>query len=136
MRRRRNGLGKAAATGAAIAAGPRGLRRLLGIAIVIGLFIVLAVAALVTAMGKAGSAGSGPLPCTPGKVNVRYSTSDTPQWAKEAVEKALKDTKRESHTVTEAGDSRDLIVVYWPTSEGAEPKLSGKTLRLDESPRG
>lgn len=124
-------MGRAMATGAAIAAGPAGLRRLLGIAVVVGLLAVLAAVALVAMAGKTGSSGDGPLPCAPEEVTVRYSPGDTPEWAKEAVEEALEDAGRKPRTVSENGVRRDLTVVVWSTSAGAEPMLSGKTLRLE-----
>lgn len=116
---------------AAIAAGPSGLRRLLGIVVVIGLLAMLAVVAMVLVAGSAGSTRSGPFPCATDEVKVRYSTSDTPQWARKAVKKTLEDAKRKPRTITNTGERRDLLVIYWPTREGAEPKLDGKTLRLE-----
>ena len=132
MRRRGKGLGRAVATGAAIAAGPKGLRRLLGILSVVVLLGILAVVVLVMIAGKTGSSGNGALPCAPEEVKVRYSPDDAPKWAHEAVETALEDSGRKPRTITETGERRDLMVVVWPTSEGASPKLSGKTLRLEK----
>ncbi|WCE41195.1 hypothetical protein PGC08_05795 [Brevibacterium sp. BDJS002] len=120
------------ATGAAIAAGPSGLRRFLGIVAVVGLLAILAVVALVMIARKAGSSGSEPFPCAPEEVNVRYSPGDAPKWAHEAVEAALEDSGRKPRTITETGERRDLMVVVWTTSEGAAPNLSGKTLRLEK----
>lgn len=131
MRRRGKGLSRAVATGAAIAAGPSGLRRFLGIVAVVGLLAILAVVVLLMIAGKAGSSGSGPFPCAPEEVKVRYSPDDAPKWAHKAVETALEDSGRKPRTIKETGERRDLMVVVWPTSEGAAPKLSGKTLQLE-----
>lgn len=132
MRRRGKGLGRAVATGTAIAAGPKGLRRLLGFLSVVVLLAILAVVVLVMMAGKAGPSDSGPFPCAPEEeVKVRYSPDDAPKWAHEAVETALEDSGRKPRTITET-ERRDLMVVVWLTSEGSAPKLSGKTLRLEK----
>ncbi len=131
--------GKALAAGAAIADGPSGLRRLLGVVVVLALLAGLGVAALLAMawwVGR-GDGQSTALGCPPESVAIAYSPADTPTEVREAVEEALRLAGREpAEGGYDTDQERDLVVSWWPTDLDPEaPRASGRgtvTLRLEE----
>lgn len=113
---------------AAVAAGPSGLRRFLGLVLVVVLIAGLGFAALM-ALGVWSASQSGDddssLPCPPDEVAVAFTPKDAPAEVQQAVEAALADAGRE---VTKGGwgegQERDLVVVWTP---GSDDRLSGST---------
>lgn len=118
-------------TGAAIAARPKGLRRLLGLLVTIALIAALALIGIATFAGRSEHRTNTQLACAPEAISVRYSPSDPPSWVQEAVEKALHDAGRSPRTVDNRDHNHDLQVLYWPSSSNKSPGLAGKTLRLE-----
>lgn len=117
--------GTALATGAAIAAGPSGLRRLLGGCLVVVLILGLGFAALLAFAAWSARQDSGEgaaLPCPPESVAVAWSPQDIPAEVREAVEDALHGAGRETTAGGWAqGQSRDLVIIWTP---GVEDRLS------------
>lgn len=116
---------KVLAAGAAVAAGPSGLRRFLGLVLVVVLIVGLGLAALM-ALGvwsASQSEDSAALPCPPDAVALVFTPRDTPAEVQRAVSSALKGAGR---TVTTggwgAGQERDLVVIWSP---GSEARVSG-----------
>ncbi len=125
---------KALATGAAIAAGPSGLRRLLGAALILALVVVLGVTVLAL-IGKSTGGHPEPYPCAPAVTTVKLTPDDTPSQVRTMVEEALTAEGR-SPKIVDYGDGErpDLVVSWWPTRDPNPPQLQGRTLRLESEP--
>lgn len=125
---------KALATGAAIVARPRGLRRLLGALLMLVLVLVLGILVLAL-VGKSAGRSNEPLPCAPELTTVKFTPDDTPMSVQETVGEALTTAGRSPET-TDYGDGErpDLVISWWPTREPLPPILQGRTLRLEAEP--
>jgi len=122
------------ATGAAIAAGPRGMRRLLGVALSLVLVAFLGVAALAM-IGKGAGSRDEPYPCSPAVSTVELTPDNMPSQVRAAVEEALTAEGREPKFVDYGDGVRpDLVVSWWPTRDPNPPQLQGRTLRLESEP--
>lgn len=125
---------RALATGAAIAAGPSGLRRLLGVALTFVLVAFLGVAVLAM-IGKSTGSRDEPYPCAPAVTTVKLTPDNMPSQVRAAVEEALTAEGRELKFVDYGdGERPDLVVSWWPTRDPNPPKLQGRTLRLESEP--
>ncbi|SMX86192.1 hypothetical protein [Brevibacterium aurantiacum] len=125
---------RALATGAAIAARPRGLRRLFGALLILVLVLVLGLTFLAL-VGKRAGRSDDPLPCTPETTAVKFTPDNTPTSVQETVAEAVKASGR-SVELTDYGEGvrPDLVVSWWPTSEDNPPNFQGRTLRLEVEP--
>ncbi len=125
---------KALATGAAIAAGPNGLRRLLGAALILALVVVLGVTVLAV-IGKGAGGHDEPYPCAPAVTTVKFTPDDTPSQVRMTVEETLTAEGRLPKIVDYGdGERPDLVVSWWPTRAPNPPQLQGRTLRLESEP--
>jgi len=125
---------KALATGAAIAAGPNGLRRLLGAALILALVVLLGLTMLAV-IGKNAGGHDEPYPCAPAVTTVKFTPDDTPSQVRMMVEEALTAEGR-SPKIVDYGDGErpDLVVSWWPTRDPNPPQLQGRALRLESEP--
>lgn len=137
--------GKAVAAGAAVAAGPSGLRRVAGGCLAVVLLIALAIAGLVALATYMASRDGGlggdddvGLACPPDEVAVAYTPAEQPEGVQDAVEDALTDAGREiTAGGYDEGQSRDVVVSWWQASDPNPPEVSGRStvsLRLQEVP--
>lgn len=125
---------KALATGAAIAAGPRGLRRLLAAVLLTGLALVLGITVL-SVIGKSAGTRDEALPCAPHVTAVQLTPDNTPQSVQKTVMEALITSGRSPEVIDYGdGERSDLVVSWWPTRDPSTPSLKGRTLRLEAEP--
>ena len=130
MRRSR----KALATCAAIASGPRGLRRLLGAAVVLVLVVVLG-AAFLAHLSKGARSHDEPYPCAPAVTTVKISPDNAPSHVREMLERTFSDAGRKPKFVDYGdGERPDLVVSWWPTRDPNPPRFQGRTLHLEYEP--
>lgn len=125
---------RALATGVAIAARPRGLRRLFGALMILALVLVLGLTVLALVSTSAGRSDE-PLPCPPETVTVKFTPDDAPKKVQETVAEALTAAGRSvGFTDYEDGARPDLLVEWWPKSEAKAPNFQGRMLRLEAEP--
>lgn len=130
MRRSR----KALVTCAAIASGPRGLRRLLGAAVILVLVVVLG-AVVLAHISKGARGHDEPYPCAPAVTTVKISPDNAPSHVREMVEQTLTAAGRKPKFVDYGdGERPDLVVSWWPTRDPNPPRFQGRTLHLEYEP--